>query len=346
MTGRPKTVSTVLAQYGLLFAEKCGVGPQEFHRLTGISELEAKEDGGRICAAKHIAMSNLLEGRLQGERIAQYLDPIEYAEAPLPSPGFLLLFGTIANAPCLNVAFDKYLEYRPLIGDVDTMSFKREEAVYEFAYGLDGAGRSSFSAYGNFMLMARLAKQYDPGSKCIPLIELTGDAFASPKRLGDVEPCRVRFGQSRNRMVLTAPSSDQDYSKHNDSLYASFSRQATSACDRLRRRYSFGHKVETMLVDLLRGQEDEPVTLDLVCERLAISRWGVHRRLQQESSNFQSILTRVRIQEAKRLLMQNGVSLAEISDSLGFSSLSSFSRFFSDQYGISPSRYRAANSPD
>jgi AraC-like DNA-binding protein len=57
-------------------------------------------------------------------------------------------------------------------------------------------------------------------------------------------------------------------------------------------------------------------------------------------NKLKRVIARVRISEAKRLLIQNQMQLSEIGDALGFSSPSVFSRFFSDQAGISPSRFK------
>jgi AraC-like DNA-binding protein len=52
------------------------------------------------------------------------------------------------------------------------------------------------------------------------------------------------------------------------------------------------------------------------------------------------VLGRVRATQARHMLLQAQSSISEISDLLGFSSLSAFSRFFSAAFGVSPSQFR------
>ncbi|WP_428995965.1 helix-turn-helix domain-containing protein [Paraburkholderia ferrariae] len=62
-----------------------------------------------------------------------------------------------------------------------------------------------------------------------------------------------------------------------------------------------------------------------------------------EGTNFQAILSHARLEEARRLLPLADYSVAAVSDLLGFSSPCAFSRFFLENSGKSPSRYKFEN---
>lgn len=147
-----KSVSSVLARMGLDAAKNSGIGPLEFQRLTGISESEAREVGGRIPAAKHIAMLNLMESNFNPSSVMG-----DYANQPMCAP-FSTLLAIVTNAPNLNAAFDGYMVYRVLVGDVDAFTMRRDGADFEFEYTLEGEGRTSVSAFGNLVMMAKLAR--------------------------------------------------------------------------------------------------------------------------------------------------------------------------------------------
>jgi AraC-like DNA-binding protein len=340
MTVWSKSVSSALARMGMRSAHNRGIGPQEFERLTGISELEAAQPDGRICAAKHIAMLNLTESSWSPR------NPFESATDLSMFGSIGTLFAMITNAPTLAAAFDTFLEYRALLGDVDTLSIRREGSAFEFDYQLDGEGRTPVSAFGNLAMMAQLAAQYTGNASTIAAFELSGNACAPISRLQEAAGCHVKFGQARNRLVLTSAQADQPYAKHNEITYRITARQAESALGKLYRGSSFTSQVETHITALFREHSAFDTTgtaLDQLCERLLISRSAIHRRLQKEGANFQGVLSRVRMHEARRLLGQPDVQIADISDLLGFSSPTAFSRFFSDQLGTSPSRYRQAH---
>lgn len=337
MPFQSKSVSSALANLCLNAAISHGIGPQEFQRLTGVSEFEARQAGGRIPAAKHIAMLNLTEPLWD---VPQLFGP--GMDTPFCAPLSTLL-GIATNAPSLNAAFEKFIAFRPLLGDVDTLQLKRAGDDFEFDYHLDGEGRSAISAFGNLSLMARLVNQYADDARRTMVIELTGKTFASPVQLGELAGARVSFGQPRNRMLFTTALSDCPYPKHNDISYRIMCGQAKSEVRDLQHKYSFARQVEDHLARQVREQCDHGLTshpLERLCDQLSVSRWAVQRRLQKENTSFQDILSSVRLVEAKRLLTQPGVAIADISDMLGFSSPSAFSRFFSGQSGMSPSRYK------
>jgi AraC-like DNA-binding protein len=324
-------------------ANKRGIGPREFERLTGISEHEAAQADGRISADKHIAMMNLIEPAWS------LRNPLESMTDVSMCGSVGTLFAMVTNAPNLAAAFDTFIAYRALLGDVDTLSIRRNGSEFEFDYQLDGKGRTPISPYGNLGMMAQLASQYTGRGSSVATLELAGNAFAPVHQLQEMVGCKVRFGQARNRMLLTTALADQPYAKHNDITYRITTRQAEAALGKLYRRASFTSQVEAHITALFRQQRElgaGGTPLDELCGQLLISRSAIHRRLQKEGENFQGVLSRVRMHEARRLLGQPGVQIADISDLLGFSSPTAFSRFFSAHAGTSPSRYRLAHQPE
>jgi AraC-like DNA-binding protein len=176
-------------------------------------------------------------------------------------------------------------------------------------------------------------------------IELVGKPFPGSQRLAQYKSCKVIFEQPVNRMRLRLPTADEPYPLFNRFAFDAISGQANHELNRLEQQRSFAIRV----LALINEQEmyaSEGTLLNLVCEKFSISRSGLHRRLQKEGVNFQSVATEARLCRAKLMLGQQSVSISMISDALGFSSASGFSRFFSGHYGQSPSRYRAMNSPE
>lgn len=51
-------------------------------------------------------------------------------------------------------------------------------------------------------------------------------------------------------------------------------------------------------------------------------------------------MTDMRVNEAKKLLLKNELTISQICYQVGFSSLSSFSLLFKERTGISPSKFR------
>ncbi|SMG53615.1 helix-turn-helix domain-containing protein [Paraburkholderia susongensis] len=340
MTINQKTVSNVLAQLSLKSAVENGMSPHDFTRLTGITEAELAHPDGRIPAHKHIAMLNLLEpGYQTSERLESFSD---YSfRAPIST-----LLAIVTNCPTLTKAFDQFLRYRILIGNVDTVKVKRAGQIFEFEYVLDGAGRSSSSAFYNFLLLIQLAEQYNDDKPYPAHIELTGNPFSATSQLSQLCGSTVQFGQSRNRMLLKSSSADLPHRRYNEFTDRIICGQADADIIRFLVGHSFSSRIEDFVTKMIReSHSGHPFStpLEEVCERLGISRSTLHRRLQGEGTNFQTILARARLAEAKRLLPFADFSVAAVSDHLGFSSPSAFSRFFLENSGKSPLRYKLEN---
>jgi AraC-like DNA-binding protein len=340
MTIDQKTVSNVLAQLSLKSAVEHGMAPYDFTRLTGITEAELAHPNGRIPAHKHIAMLNLLEpGYQASERLELFSD---YSfRAPIST-----LLAIVTNCPTLSKAFDQFLRYRVLIGNVDTVKVKRAGQTFEFEYMLDGAGRSSSSAFYNFLLLIRLAEQYNDDKPYPGHIELTGTPFAPASRLSQLCGSTVKFGQGRNRMLLKTGPADIPYRKYNEFTEAIICGQADADINRFLVGQSFSSRIKDFVTKMIReSNSGRPFSnpMEAICERLEISRSTLHRRLQGEGTNFQAILAHARLEEARRLLPLADFSVAAVSDHLGFSSPSAFSRFFLENSGTSPSRYKLEN---
>ncbi|CAB3805335.1 HTH-type transcriptional regulator VirS [Paraburkholderia caffeinitolerans] len=84
-------------------------------------------------------------------------------------------------------------------------------------------------------------------------------------------------------------------------------------------------------------------TIEPVSERLGLSPRTLQRQLEQRGERFSSLVNEVRASLAARYLAQPRHSVSDISDRLGFSEPSAFSRWFSVEFGQPPSRWRAVN---
>ncbi|WP_298780437.1 GyrI-like domain-containing protein [uncultured Polaribacter sp.] len=92
---------------------------------------------------------------------------------------------------------------------------------------------------------------------------------------------------------------------------------------------------------------DKKLNLDKVCKKAYFSPFHFHRLFSVVTSEtLNNYISRRRIEKAAAyLLHQKQKSVTEISEAVGFSSLSSFSKAFKKFYGISPDKFKK-ESPD
>ena len=83
------------------------------------------------------------------------------------------------------------------------------------------------------------------------------------------------------------------------------------------------------------------ITLTECAEYLKCHPSHLSRVLKKEKGiSFQDMINSEKIEKAKRFLKETNISVAEISDLVGYSNTQNFIRFFKSQTGITPAKYR------
>ncbi|MGW0177027.1 AraC family transcriptional regulator ligand-binding domain-containing protein [Rhodococcus sp. NPDC003322] len=81
-------------------------------------------------------------------------------------------------------------------------------------------------------------------------------------------------------------------------------------------------------------------SIDQVARSLGVDRRTVHRHLTKSGLTFTAVLDSTRAELANRMVTGSRYSFTEISEMLAFSTPSSFSRWFHQQFGMSPREWR------
>ncbi|WP_137894861.1 AraC family transcriptional regulator [Ramlibacter sp. 2FC] len=80
--------------------------------------------------------------------------------------------------------------------------------------------------------------------------------------------------------------------------------------------------------------------VELVGQNLGLSARSLQRHLEQAGESYSSLVNEVRAELALRHLGKPSCSVSQVAGLLGFSEVSAFSRWFSAQFGVSPTRWR------
>lgn len=86
---------------------------------------------------------------------------------------------------------------------------------------------------------------------------------------------------------------------------------------------------------------DGRATIEQVAEDLGLNVRTLQRRLEDTGSTFTELVDEVRRHLVLRYMENSGYSLGRIAELLGYSMPSSFTRWFSAQFGMAPARWRA-----
>lgn len=91
----------------------------------------------------------------------------------------------------------------------------------------------------------------------------------------------------------------------------------------------------------IRERFSDPLTVTEIAGRALLSRFHFSRVFKEETGISPGrFLTAVRIHEAKRLIENTSMNIADVSAAVGYTSLGSFTQSFTAGVGVSPNRFR------
>ena len=166
-------------------------------------------------------------------------------------------------------------------------------------------------------------------------------SHAEPK---DIKPyfeffgCQLNFDQADNQLHIPLSFADETLVGANPELAVLNDKVVTRRLARIDRE-DIVARVQATLMDLLPHGN---MTDDAVADALHMSVRTMHRKLTEENNNFRTLLVEMRRDLAELYILDNSLTLTEISLLLGFSEPSSFSRAFKSWTGTAPSEARQA----
>jgi len=158
----------------------------------------------------------------------------------------------------------------------------------------------------------------------------------------DVQPyygffaCQVNFDQRENQLCIPISIADEVLTGANPELALLNDEVVTRRLARIDKG-NIVARLRSALMDLLPSGN---VSDDAIAKALHMSVRTMHRKLVEAGSNFRTELVEMRRNLAEQYILDNSLTLTEISLLLGFSEPSSFSRAFRNWTGASPSEAR------
>ncbi|WP_258104236.1 two-component regulator propeller domain-containing protein [Marinoscillum sp. MHG1-6] len=107
------------------------------------------------------------------------------------------------------------------------------------------------------------------------------------------------------------------------------------------REVEFVLEAERITLQML---EESEFSVPLLCKELGMSQSALYRKIKSLTGvSIQVFIRKIRIKRAAQLLLSEDMTVSEIAFSLEFSDLKYFRKCFKEQFGLSPSEYRANN---
>jgi AraC-like DNA-binding protein len=167
-------------------------------------------------------------------------------------------------------------------------------------------------------------------------VEFT-DSMGDVPALEDFFGCRIRTGATRNRLTLHRMDLDRPFTSFNEELLEILTPVLEqSVADRHAGR-TVGESVKHRLKQTI--MKGRPEIKDMAKD-LGISERTLQRRLRDEGTSFNSLLSQARHEQAIRLLSDPAFEIKEVAFLVGFEDQNSFYRAFRGWEGDTPSNWR------
>lgn len=150
----------------------------------------------------------------------------------------------------------------------------------------------------------------------------------------------VRFGKSVTQLVFDSSFLHLPLVEADLTLGSLLERQAEELLKKSPRvEKTFANQVRRLMRENLSAGSE--LRMETVCRNLGSSRRTLQRKLTEEGTTYQKLLEEIQCEMSKSYLRQPGITICEISDSLGFSESSAFHRAFRRWTGQTPKEFRS-----
>ena len=250
-------------------------------------------------------------------------------------------FGAISlllqHQPTLRHALLELERYRHLLSDSVVLNVTDHRSVsvvqLDLVTGRPEPGRQPVElAIGALLSLCR----FQLGPRWMPRsVHFAHAAPASVRIHRRVFGTQLEFGSEFGGIVLA----EGDLDRVNPASDPHMARYAKDYLDLQPRagKGSIAHDVRRAVHVLLpRGRSN----IEQVGQTLGSSPRTLQRQLEQTGESFQSLVNDVRREQAMRYLDGQAHTVSQIAELLGFAEISVFSRWFSNQFGVPPSRWK------
>ena len=162
--------------------------------------------------------------------------------------------------------------------------------------------------------------------------------FPEPRDWSELDialPCPVNFSSSEASFAFARGLDQTPLPNANPLLYRSYVFIAEKQSQMLAEEFSFKERVSRWL-----WAYTPPPNRRETASLLAMSERNLTRQLGRENTSFSALTAQVQTERAKNFLSDRALSIAEISERLGYAEPAAFSRAFSTWTGESPGKWR------
>jgi len=314
---------------GDIVKQACGIAKistENVLRRAGLPADFIEQSNSTVDIAKFFELWNALE-KEAGSIESILAMGIAYARGPFASPVFAFSCSDTVESGLARLA-----KFKPLIGPLG-INIERNEDRLTITHQSIDADHALPAIFGllESTYIIECARNCT-GEPVVPLVVTCPSADSQTAAFSDyfgvtvtyAEECKVVFSDSDAKLPLLT---------RNDSLWSVLGPELKKQLEKQHDSSSTKSRVKEVVVATLAGGA---VSSDLVAKKLYLSKRSLQRKLNEEGTTFQKVLTETRMELSEHYLSQPEISLTEISYLLGFKDQTSYFRAHQDWLGKTP----------
>lgn len=312
-------------------AREVGIDPYEAFRRAGITQAMLERPENRIPAKLAIDLFEFASARSGCESFG--LRMAENRSAATLGPLSLLLERVATVRDTVQVLID----YQQHINNILTIAWEDRAGIPCIRFEMVPECLQP-QVVDHSVALAFQAVRWASGGQWGPLsVHLTRKAPADLSVFQRFYPCPVNFSSTFNGLRCTEASLDIG-NPLADATMAQHMRQLLGLVELEEGDEAIGEQVKRAIALLLPNGQ---ATVANVALHLGMSVRTLQRVLDGEGQSFATLLNGMRRELTKRYLLGGDHSVAMVAELIGYSSASSFNRWFNAEFGCAPQKWRA-----
>ncbi len=314
------------------YAIEKGASRNELIEKTGLNSLDFDDPDARIPVKKLVrlwhASVELTGNPALALQLGSSTNPVNAG----------ILYLVCMNAPDLQEMFERLTRYMHLFSESDSHALIEESDCAKYIYRIEVP--EAFTVYAIERTMAMALRWFSAfsGLDIEPLsIEFQYHQPEYRDEYDKVFSCPLIFGQANNAITFSKEILKTPARTYNAYLDELVQKQANKLLLELSPDNNIEKKTQNLI---LRELPAGRVNVDVIADKLHMSRRTLARKLKEENTTFQDLLENIRKNLATDYLKQEKFCINDIAFLLGFSESSAFSRAFKRWFDYSPQEYR------
>lgn len=205
--------------------------------------------------------------------------------------------------------------------------------------------KSIYLPLGSMLIIGKMVEYYLSENYNITMNFVGGSQPCYERKVTNDLDFNIRFNNSESSILIKTPDFEKQFKHYNPLLDNISDRCDFEPLYIGSDRMDDNVKIIDDVVVIIKGFYLRPdcmgkCSIEYVSSKLNIPIWTLQRQLSKSKTTYSGLLDEVLIELATDLLREGQKSIREISDSLGFSSQASFTRFFKSITGFTPFSFK------